>query len=91
MDVENRDNVVIENSRENIKNNGNRTYAEVVSSKNKTMTSVSRQVTFEDETKRNKTLLLSSAGTVSKFLLSFLAKGLLNVKIPRLLLASSPT
>ena len=48
--VENRNNIVIENTETNIKNNGKKTYAEIVSSKQKPMTSVSRRVSFIDET-----------------------------------------
>jgi hypothetical protein len=52
--VENRNNTVVENSEENINNNGNKTYAEIVSSKKAPMTSVSHQTDFTDETQQNK-------------------------------------
>jgi hypothetical protein len=52
--VENRNNIVIENIETNIHNNGKKTYAEIVSSKQKPMTSVSRQVSFADKTQRSK-------------------------------------
>jgi hypothetical protein len=54
MFVENRNNIVIENIETNIHNNGKKTYAEIVSSKQKPMTSVSRQVSFAEETQGNK-------------------------------------
>jgi hypothetical protein len=52
--VKNRNNIVIENSVKSINNNSNKTYTEVVSSKNRPIMSVSCQVTFEDEIQRNK-------------------------------------
>jgi hypothetical protein len=54
ISVENRNNIVIENSEKNINNNSNKTYAEVVSSKNGPMMSVSCRVTFEDEMQGSK-------------------------------------
>jgi hypothetical protein len=53
--VENRNNIVIENIGANIDNNSNKTYAEIVSSKQEPMMSVSCCVSLRiDETQRNK-------------------------------------
>ena len=44
---------MIENTGTNFNNNGKKTYAEILSGKKEPMTSVSRRVSFMDETPRN--------------------------------------